>query len=268
MRLKLVIAYDGAGFQGWQIQAKEQAPPTIQGAIEGALERLGARGARLHGAGRTDSGVSALGQTAHLDLPDSPSFLERDWRKCLNALLPASVRILSAELAPPDFHARKSALAKTYIYDYWTEPAFTPPELAGRAWACGRLDAGAMLACGKRLLGEHDFSSFQNAGTPVESAIRKIFAIDLAELPPCGFYPPHAPWLRLSVSANGFLKQMARNIAGLLRDVGRGRIAPEAVDGILAARRRTALAAPTAPACGLRLARVYYAKEEAPFEIS
>lgn len=265
MRLKLVIAYKGTDFQGWQIQEKESAPPTVQGEIEKALYKITSQKIRIFGAGRTDSGVHAFGQAAHFDFPEDLSARAKGLRESLNALLPASVRILSAERADAGFHARKDAAAKTYIYNFWTEPAFTPPHLADFAWSCGRLDADLMRACLPALLGEHDFSSFQNAGTPVESAIRRVHSIRLDALPQAEFFPAHAPLLRLSITANGFLKQMARNIAGLLWKAGRGALPPEAVRDIIEARKRAALNAPTAPAKGLCLARTHYGRDRDGF---
>lgn len=265
MRLKLLIAYKGTNFQGWQIQEKERPPATIQGELEGAISKITGRKIRIHGAGRTDSGVHALGQTAHLDLPETPKLANLDWRHSLNALLPQDIRILNAEIAAESFHARKDAIAKTYIYSYWTETGFTPPELADFAWSCGRLDIDAMRACFSAFMGEHDFSSFQNAGTPVESSVRKIFELKLEIIPQLEFYPPHAPLLRLSISANGFLKQMARNIAGFIWKAGKGKASAGEIADILKAADREALKAPAAPARGLRLAKVYYPPETPSF---
>lgn len=265
MRLKLLVAYKGTAFQGWQIQEKERPPATIQGALEGALAQITGRKIRVYGAGRTDSGTHARGQTAHLDLPDLPKFENLDWRHSLNALLPPDIRILNAEIAEASFHARKDAIAKTYIYSYWTETAFTPPELADFVWSCGHLDLDAMAARFSAFMGEHDFSSFQNAGTPMESAVRKIFELKLEIAPQLEFYPSHAPLARLSISANGFLKQMARNIAGFLWKAGKGKADASEIERVLKAADREALKAPTAPACGLCLAKVYYPPETPPF---
>lgn len=264
MRLKLVIAYKGTEFQGWQIQEKPCPPPTIQGILEQAIYKITALKIRVYGSGRTDSGVHALGQVAHFDLPDCPGWEIRDWRHCLNALLPQSVRVILAEKVKADFHARKDALGKTYIYNYWTESSFIPPHLMDYVWSCGELDSDAMRTCLPLLYGEHDFRSFQNAGTVVESTRRKIFAIKLTELPQEEFYPFHRPFLRLSICANGFLKQMARNIAGLLWKIGKGKMEPERIAHILSARKREDLTAPSAPAKGLCLARVHYVLDELP----
>lgn len=254
MRMRLTIAYEGTAYSGWQIQEKPNPPPTIQGAVETALFKLFGQKIRVHGSGRTDAGVHALGQTAHCDLPRQPG----DLRHSLNCLLPADIRILAATPAPAGFHARLDALAKTYIYNFWPEPAFMPPQLRNFYWSCGKLDLDAMRAALPCFLGSHDFSAFQNAGTPVRSAIRSILEIDLAALPQEPFLPRHLPPLRLSVRANGFLKQMARNIAGFFVWVGQGKLSPSDATLILDAKKRQALPSPTAPPQGLFLARVEY----------
>ena len=257
MRLKLLIAYDGSGYSGWQIQEKPAAPPTIQGEVERALATLYGCKIRVFGSGRTDAGVHAWGQVAHCDIPDAKAS-SGDWQHRLNALLPRNIRILSAKLVPACFHARKDALSKTYIYQLWPEPHFIPPMLVSHFWHCGPLDQPAMLEALPTLLGEMDFASLRNVGTDVQSSIRKIMALNLEELQPLAFYPPHLPALRLAVTANGFLKQMVRNIVGLLVACGKGRIKPADIPSILAARDRRSLTSATAPAKGLILAKVDY----------
>lgn len=255
MRLKLLLAYDGTGFSGWQIQEKPQAPPTVQGALETALARLTGAPVRVFGSGRTDAGVHAHGQVAHCDVPDRPGF---DWRHGLNAVLPPAVRVLAAGEAPPDFDARRDAASKTYIYQFWREPRFVPPALAPFVWACGPLDEAPMRAALPAFVGERDFASLRNAGSETRGSVRRVFAAALEARPPREFYPPHVPLLRLTVTASGFLKQMVRNMAGILAACGRGRLAPEAVPALLAARDRAAVPAATAPARGLALVRVDY----------
>lgn len=257
MRLKLLLAYLGTGYSGWQIQEKPSPPPTIQGELEAALRVLAGAPVRVHGSGRTDAGVHAHGQVAHCDVPDARAGLR--WQRSLNALLPPEIRVLAADPAAADFHARKDALRKTYVYQFWQERAFVPPQLAPFVWSCGPLDVEAMRAALPHLLGEHDFAGLQNAGTDMESTTRTVFQAALDIPPPCEFYPPHAPRLRLTVTANGFLKQMVRNMAGLLAACGQGKIRPENVPGLLAARDRRALPSVTAPAGGLALASVEYA---------
>ncbi len=258
MRLRLLIAYDGSGFNGWQIQEKPAPPPTIQGELERALAALCRCKIRVFGSGRTDAGVHAQGQVAHCDLPDNNQSLgELHYR--LNALLPQKIRVLDVAAADASFHARKDALSKTYLYQLWTEPRFIPPLLAPQYWNCGPVDQVAMHKALPLLLGERDFASLRNAGTESQSSVRKIIALSLVELAPQAFYPPHLPALCISVTANGFLKQMVRNIAGLLVYCGKGRLNPAGIPQILGAKDRRALPSATAPAWGLTLARVDYA---------
>ena len=257
MRLKLVLAYVGTNYSGWQIQEKRDPPPTVQAALEAALRRIACAPVRAHGAGRTDAGVHAHGQVAHCDVPDQRAGL--DWRHSLNALLPPDIRVVQAEPAAPDFHARTDALHKTYAYRFWQERAFVPPCLAPFVWACGPLDADAMRAALPHLLGRHDFASLRNAGTDMESSVRTVLAAEVRPLPPCGDYPPHAPQLCLNVTADGFLKQMVRNMAGLLAACGQGRIRPADIPALLEARDRRAVTSVTAPPQGLTLVRVTYA---------
>jgi len=256
MRLKMVLAYVGSAYSGWQIQEKPSPPPTIQGALEAALRIVTGQHIRVFGSGRTDAGVHAHGQVAHCNVPDDRA--EQDWRRCLNALLPADIRILSAGPVHESFHARKDALSKTYVYQFWTEQGFTPPALLPFVWSCGSLNVEVMREALPHLAGKQDFASLQNAGTDMESTVRHISSLELQALPPLPYYPPHAPMLALYVTANGFLKQMVRNLAGLLAACGRGRLNAADIPAILAACDRRALPSPTAPAAGLALVNVVY----------
>ncbi|WP_297217016.1 tRNA pseudouridine(38-40) synthase TruA [uncultured Desulfovibrio sp.] len=262
MRLCLLLAYDGSRYSGWQIQESPSPPPTIQGRVEQALSRLCAGSIRVFGSGRTDAGVHAHGQVAHADVPDRRAGLP--WRHALNSLLPPDIRVLLAVPAPTDFHARVDALHKTYCYDFWREPAFVPPRLAPFVWACGPLDPGPMREALVQLTGQHDFASFQNTGTPVRDTVRRVLHASLEPLPAVPLYPPHVPALRLRITATGFLKQMVRNVAGLLAACGRGRLDSSRVPALLAARDRRALPTPTAPPQGLALTRVVYAPGRIP----
>jgi tRNA pseudouridine38-40 synthase len=257
MRLKLLLAYAGGRYSGWQIQEKPNPPRTIQGELERALGILAGVPVRAHGSGRTDAGVHAHGQVAHCDVPDGKTGL--NWRKSLNALLPDDIRVLDAASVPLTFHARNDAVSKTYVYQFWQERAFVPPHLAPYVWCCGPLGAQYMRAALPHLLGEHDFAGLQNAGTDIKGTRRTLLFVEVAAMQPCEYYPPHLPLLRLTVSADGFLKQMVRNIAGLLAACGCQKIAPNDVPALLAARDRKAVHAVTAPACGLSLVRVEYA---------
>lgn len=255
-RLKLRIAYDGTAYHGWQIQENGAGLATIQGEVEKAFARLLGRKIRVQGAGRTDAGVHAFGQCAHCDLEDDAWERVGDWRRVLNALLPPDIRITAAEEAASGFHARKSGIGKTYLYSFWLGEGFMPPQLRHYVWHCGYLETEAMREGARSLTGSHDFASFQNAGTAVRDTTRTIFAIDFQRAPDWPPYGGNA--LRMSVSGNGFLKQMVRNMAGLLAMVGKGRIEADKIPDILAAADRRALPSPTAPAAGLALLEVKY----------
>lgn len=250
MRLKLTLAYDGSAYHGWQLQAKANPPPTVQGAVETALFTLLRVPVRVFGAGRTDAGVHALGQVCHCDVQDRAW----DWRERLNAVLPADIRVIASEAVSHSFHARKDALAKTYIYQFWLESAYVNPLLRNQVWQVGPLDSALICAGLERFLGEHDFASFRNSGTDTRTTARTINAISLARPTETS----DLPMLRLQISGDGFLKQMVRNIAGFLATIGRRKLAWQDLGPILAARSRTALPSITAPAHGLILASINY----------
>jgi tRNA pseudouridine38-40 synthase len=262
---KLTLAYDGADFSGWQVQPGE---PTIQGELQAALGRVTEETPLPQGSGRTDAGVHALGQVASfaLQAPIPPANLLR----ALNRTLPASIRILEAKTVPTAFHARHSAVAKTYEYRVYRD-AICPPSLARYVLACSwPINLEAMQKAAKLFEGEHDFLSFaatdpdlarreslarqklDHDRTVPASAIRTIFSStwekcisDAGEL------------FVYRVRGNGFLHHMVRNLVGTALDVGRGRLKAEEIPGILAARARAA-AGPTAPASGLFLHSVEY----------
>ena len=249
-RLRLTVAYDGTALNGWQLQAPGLGR-TVQGCLEEALARLCGEPVRVIGAGRTDSGVHALAQTAHADVPDARTDLP--WQKALNALLPRDVSVVAVTPAPPDFHARFSARGKTYVYTLWTEPGYILPWRRGYVWDVGRfgpLDVAAMAAAARELVGEHDFAAFQNAGSSVATTVRRLYAVSRET----GTCPQETAW---RFEGSGFLKQMVRNLIGTLVAVGRGRLTPEAVGRLVASGERS-LAPATAPASGLCLVRVAY----------
>lgn len=253
MRLRLDLAYNGAAYHGWQIQKKPLPPPTVQGALEAAFFKLAGQPVCVTASGRTDAGVHAWRQVAHVDVVKELP----DWAKSLNAVLPADIRVLAARRVADDFHARRDAVAKTYVYQFW-QGQVTPPLLANQVWSTGPLARDAMLEAASRLVGEHDFASFQNAGTPVRSTVRRIYSIGLETARDELLYPEGASLWRLVVTGNGFLRQMVRNLAGLLAWIGRGVIEPVRVGAFLAACDRRLMPAPTAPAQGLGLFRVWY----------
>ncbi|MDR2695219.1 MAG: tRNA pseudouridine(38-40) synthase TruA [Deltaproteobacteria bacterium] len=248
-RLKLTLAYVGTAYSGWQIQEKPSPPPTVQGELERALARVCGRTVRVFGAGRTDAGVHADAQVAHCDVP---ALRAVNWQAALNVKLPPDIRILSAQEAADTFHARRDARKKTYRYDLWLSRQVAPPRLAPFVWACGPLNLSALEAALPLLTATHDFRSFQNRGTEMRDAVRTVLSLRPAHPAEFG-----GAVLSLYMEADGFLKQMARNITGLLVAVGRGGFDPSRIPALLAARER-AQSPPTAPALGLTLVRVDY----------
>lgn len=247
-RVKLTLAYKGTRFAGWQAQEPEGAAPlrTVQGCLEEAVARILGGPVRIHGAGRTDAGVHALGQVAHLDLPDR----DLNWQAALNHHLPRDVTVRAVETVAHDFHARFDARHKTYAYALWLERGYLLPQRRHYVWAVGPLDLAAMAAAARQLLGKHDFAAFQNQGSRVQSTVRHMLGIEFAAC-------PHFPELVLRFTATGFLKQMVRNLTGCLVAVGRGRLQPDALPSLLAGRKRAAAPA-TAPAWGLTLESIQY----------
>ncbi len=276
---KLTLAYDGTDFHGWQVQPGR---PTIQGELQAALGRITGESPLPQGSGRTDAGVHALAQVASFQLraPIPPENLHR----ALNRALPASVRILSAELVPADFHARHSAEAKTYEYRVF-RGEICPPFLARYVYSYSApLDRDALDESARLFLGPHDFLSF--AATDPDLAARSSSASRHANedpTPDCSSDSSPgrrtdstvrtilaSQWeLRETVSGvllvyavrgNGFLHHMVRNMVGTMIDVGRGYLPVSAIPQILAVRCRAA-AGPTAPARGLFLHSVEYETE-------
>ncbi|MEI9970261.1 MAG: tRNA pseudouridine(38-40) synthase TruA [Terracidiphilus sp.] len=271
---KLTLAYDGTDFQGWQVQP---GLPTIQGELRSALGRVTGESPLPQGSGRTDAGVHALAQVASFALraPIPPDNLLR----AVNRTLPPSIRISEAKTVRSTFHARHSAVAKTYEYRILrgtdSPPFLCPPFLARYVYACPwplSLDALQSSAC--LFEGEHDFLSFaatdpdlahresdpaetqiQNAIPPTippESTIRTIFSSAWEQRP-----TEDGELLVYRIRGNGFLHHMVRNLVGTMIDVARGQLAIAEIPRILAARSRSE-AGPTAPARGLFLHSVDY----------
>ena len=247
-RIKLIIAYDGTDFCGWQLQPNLR---TVQGELEKSIARVTGSPVRVHGSGRTDSGVHALGQIAHFDVEDR--FASVLWQRALNSLLPDDVTVLQAIPVSSDFHSRYNAVHKTYTYTLWLENNFFLPWRRHYVWKCGPLDFKAIDKGMQYFLGEHDFSSFQNTGTLIKSTVRTIH--DFKRYP-----GQNAQEMVLEICGSGFLKQMVRNITGCLVTIGRGKAKPECVRSLLQMKDRTAAPA-TAPAQGLCMAGVYYGDE-------
>jgi tRNA pseudouridine38-40 synthase len=262
---KVLLAYDGTGFVGWQRQA---TGTSIQGLLERALGELDERHVTVHGAGRTDAGVHALGQAASFTLERT---IGADVVvRAINARLPAAVRVLRAAEVEPTFHARFAARAKTYRYRIWNGDVVTPFERAYVWHVPDALDVDAMRTAASVLEGRHDFTAFQAAGSATETAVREVVRSRLVDAPAvpdrrpgeCRRESPEGgecagALVAYEVTANGFLRHMVRTVAGSLVEVGRGRRDAGWLARVLASRERR-LAGPTAPASGLFLVQVDY----------
>jgi tRNA pseudouridine38-40 synthase len=253
MNWKLTLAYDGTDFYGWQIQPGQS---TIQGELSDAIERVTGERVLPQGSGRTDAGVHARGQVASFELaaPIPPPNLHR----ALNRTLPSAIRIISAEHAAPDFHARHSVRAKTYEYRIY-RGEICAPWLARYVYALNwPLDLEKMRQAASLVIGEHDFTSF--AATDPDLAARQSIADTSPDNVRTIFsssWTEEADLLIYKVRGNGFLHHMVRNLVGTFLDPGRGQIQPEEIIAILQQKSRAA-AGPTAPARGLFLESVDY----------
>jgi tRNA pseudouridine38-40 synthase len=245
--LKLVLEYDGFDYCGWQVQAEA---PTLQGVLEAALAQiLGAR-IRIHGAGRTDARVHALGQVASFRCPSA--IPATALQHALNSLLPRDVVVLEVEEVPADFHARFSALGKVYSYRILNRRTRAPLRVR-YAWHIPQvLDLSAMAEAALSLQGTHDFRSFQAAGSRVETSVRTIRELSVTS---------ERDEVVMHCTGNGFLRHMVRNMVGTLVEVGRGRRSAADVRRILDGRDRH-LAGATAPPQGLCLVHVIYPSPE------
>jgi tRNA pseudouridine38-40 synthase len=247
--LKLVLSYDGTDFAGWQVQPNAA---TVQGTLASAIGRITGEKVLPQGSGRTDAGVHALAQV--VTFVTESSVPTANFLKALNDMLPASVRALEVEEMPPGFHARKSALGKTYRYRIY-RAGICPPFLARYVWHYPfPLDGQAMEHAAERVVGEHDFTSFAavdpergHEGFPV-SNVRRIFS---------SAWKREGDEFEYTVKGSGFLHHMVRNLVGTFILVGKGTLQTEDVTRIVEARRRSAAGA-TAPASGLYLVNVEY----------
>ncbi|MCC6915245.1 MAG: tRNA pseudouridine(38-40) synthase TruA [Rhodospirillaceae bacterium] len=246
-RFKLIIEYDGAPYVGWQ---RQDNGPSVQGALEDAVRGYCQVKAVVHGAGRTDAGVHALGQVAHVDIPrdDRPHVVVN----ALNAhLRPHPIAVLGAEKVDEEFHARFSALERAYEYRILNRRAAPALDIGRVWWVAQPLDARAMHEAAQRLVGNHDFTSFRAAECQAKSPQKTLDQLDVAR---------HADMIVVTARARSFLHHQVRNMVGTLKLVGEGKWSPRDVTDALEARTRSA-AGPTAPPGGLYFARVTY---EAP----
>jgi tRNA pseudouridine38-40 synthase len=243
VNIKVVLEYDGSGFAGWQQQAHGR---TVEAELKRALKAVTGQDLKVYAAGRTDAGAHAEGQVVSFQTDGriSPHRLVA----ALNARLPADVAVLSGEEVPEEFHARYSAKWRRYRYRYLDRPS-RPALERGRCWHVrGALDVDAMSAAAKALPGKHDWTSYCSASEPADSRVRDMRSARVVR---------RGHVVELELVAEGFLRGLARSIAGALAEVGRGRRPPEWVGEVLEARDRRR-AAKTAPAGGLTLMEVIY----------
>jgi tRNA pseudouridine38-40 synthase len=252
--LKLTLAYDGTEFYGWQRQASER---TVQAVLEDTLAPIEKRPVIVTGAGRTDAGVHAAAQVVSLTLERAIAIDEL--QRALNATLPGDVRVVRIEEAPTDFNARHDARQKTYHYAIWNGVSVPPLVRRSALHVPQPLDVDAMNDAASALVGEHDFASFQAAGSAVKSTVRRVLSSVVREvdISPFASIADGDRLLRYEIVGNGFLRHMVRTIAGTLVEFGwRGKSAAE-MRAIIAARDRSHASA-TAPPHGLTLWKVEY----------
>jgi len=242
--LKLTIEYDGTDYLGWQIQARG---PTVQGVLEEKLALITSERPRITASGRTDAGVHALNQVAHFKTENQidVSSLQR----ALNSLLPPDIVVKKIEEVEDDFHARRNARGKIYVYQILNRPLRSPFHRKTAWHIPQKLDVEEMKKASHHLLGEHDFSSFRSVGSPTRSPVRKVHRAEWKK--------GRDGLLRFEIGATGFLKQMVRAIVGTLVEVGRGKMTAGDLVRILQSKDRRE-AGPTAPALGLFLKEVKY----------
>ena len=246
---KLLLQYDGTDFHGWQIQENLR---TVQGEISAALSLIDGRDVSVHGSGRTDAGVHAEGQVASVEI--QREITPEKLRNAINGNVGKDVRVLSVEAVDPEFHARYSALGKTYVYRIVNGPVVSPFWSRYAHQEARKLDLERMRTAAELFLGRHDWSAFSAAQSDVEDRVRTITQLDISER-----FDERASGsiLEIRVTADGFLRYMVRAIAGTLMAAGRGELEIASILEAISTGQRP-LAAATAPACGLTLVSVRY----------
>ena len=245
-RLALGLEYDGSAYNGWQLQSHA---PSIQGTLNQALSAVANAPVSTLAAGRTDAGVHALGQVVHFDTPVARE--NHGWLLGANSHLPDDIAVLWVREVPAGFHARHSALSRSYSFLVLNRPVRPALERLRAWWVRLPLDAAAMQEAARHLVGEHDFSAFRAAGCQASTPVRRLLSLEVRR---------QGELVVIHCRASGFLYHMVRNIAGSLVRVGLGEAGPGWLGELLVGRNRKA-AAPTAPAQGLYLAGVEYPAE-------
>lgn len=243
-RIRLLLSYDGTDFCGWQKQLPHVE--TIQGTIENALSRVFETPINIFGSGRTDSGVHAKGQVAHFDSPKELGSI--NIVKAINSLVPKSIVVHQAFEAPNEFHAIRSAIKKTYKYYILNTKTPCPIRRRFAAWCRKPLSFDILRSYEEKFIGKKDFKSFQSIGSNVTTSVREIYS---------AHWEQNEDMLIFTVTANGFLKQMVRNIVGTMIDLSRHHIPPHEIDKIFELRDRRAAKIAARPE-GLILESVIY----------
>lgn len=260
-RYKMTLAYDGHRYRGWQRLGDDLKTETIQGKLEAALSRLLNETIEIEGAGRTDAGVHALGQVATFSAVKvlDTAQLQKD----MNFYLPEDLSVLSLEQVHPSFHARYAAVSKTYLYKILNSEIPDPFSRRYSLYLEEPLDLTAMKKAAQGFVGEHDFTAFTTAKSKKKSMVRRITALEIAEMPLLNTdgiqSPAGASRIEIRITANGFLHNMARKITGTLIEIGLGRVSVDRVRQMLESGDRR-LSSELAPAHGLYLESVHYVK--------
>ncbi len=249
-KYKLIIAYDGTAYNGWQIQPHSIS---VQETIQKALSIFLRQEIHIIGSGRTDTGVHALGQVAHFSISDEVDFFR--FIASANALLPADIRIKSIEKVPGDFHAQYSAIGKIYHYHLWLDRVQDPFQRLYSTHIHEKIDLDLLKQAAIQFIGTHNFTSFANSaqcGSAARDPVRTLERLDVV---------PQQGGVRLEFEADGFLYKMVRNITGTLLEVAKGNMAVETIPHLLEIKDRKK-AAQAAPPQGLFLMKVLYGEIE------
>jgi tRNA pseudouridine38-40 synthase len=242
-RIKLIVAYEGTAYVGWQYQPNGLS---VQQCLEQALAQLTGQVHTLHSSGRTDAGVHALGMVCHFS--SERQLPIKAWREGLNRFLPPDIIVRDAAIVGDDFHARFNACGKHYRYSILRDPIRRPLERRTSWQLKYVLDLEQMRVAARQFVGRHDFSAFRTSGCSAETTVREIFSVDLVE---------EGALLHIDVRGGGFLRNMVRMMVGTLVEIGRGKRPPESIAALLR-DADSASRAVTAPAHGLCLIEVCY----------
>jgi tRNA pseudouridine38-40 synthase len=251
MNYKLLIQYDGTNFHGWQSQ---DGLRTVQGELERALSLIEGNKVNVYGSGRTDAGVHAEGQVASVEI--QREITPEKLRNAINGNVGKDMRVLAASVASDEFHARYSAIEKTYVYRIVNAPVMSPFWSRYAHHEARKVDLEVMQKAAESFLGKHDWTAFSAAQSDVEDRVRTITHLEITERTD---ERSRSTLVEIRVSADGFLRYMVRAISGTLLSIGRGELNSDAVQKAIAAGVRPTVAA-TAPACGLTLLSVRYSE--------